>query len=102
MLYGNAHYVVGVVDPLNVALARHSNSLHRGRRLDAKLCRNLARQIEPKRPKVAWRDYQNRCQRSRFNQLVDADNVPLRALLGTGYTVISISDIFMFTNMTCG
>jgi hypothetical protein len=37
-----AHYVVGVIDPLNVALARHGNSLHLGRRLHAKLGSNLS------------------------------------------------------------
>ena len=36
-----AHYVIGVVDPLDVAFARHCNPLHLGRRLYAKLGSNL-------------------------------------------------------------
>ena len=47
------HHIVRVVDAFQIAFAGHSNALHLGAGLYAKLRRNLASQVVRKRPQIA-------------------------------------------------
>ena len=57
---GHRHDIIRIVDTLEVALRCHSNALHLRARLNAKLRRNLHRQVVRERPQISWREEQIR------------------------------------------